>query len=162
MSNSWTDEEQEQLRAAFNEHEPGTNGRINRSKLDELLVYVGQEPASDAALQELLRAHEDGANFDEFMDLMTQRAQQDDELSRGELLKAFEFFDKERKGFIPDAELRNVLRFLGNKVRRGRRLRVNLRLFVPRIVLPVTLPNRFCGTRAGTYTCLPPRPRCCS
>ena len=118
MSTLWTEEEREQLNAAFNEHNPGTDGRISRSKLDELLVYVGQEPTSDAALQELLVAYHDGANFDEFMDLMTKRAAQDDALSREELLNAFEFFDKERKGFIPDAELRNVLRFLGNKVRR--------------------------------------------
>eukprot|EP00937_MAST-01D_sp_MAST-1D-sp2_P000086 g86.t1 len=111
----WTLEEQEMLRDAFQEHSPDDGGRLKHAQLAKLFVAVGSDPDADERVQALLQ-NGDGANFDEFLAMMTQLAEQDDVLTRDELLRAFRFFDRENKGFIPDAELRNVLRFLGDRM----------------------------------------------
>ena len=133
----WSATELRDLEEAFSHHDADSDGRLTPAEHRRLLVYVGQDPDGDAALKQSLTvldslrdtaAEGEGVVFAEFLDVLTQRAEQDtaalaalggggSRLSpREALLAAFRVFDRENKGYIPDAELRNVLRFLGDKL----------------------------------------------
>lgn len=122
---AWSASELADLEEAFGHHDADDDGRLTLDELRRLLVYVGQDPAGDDALRKSLvildslqggGGAEGAVAFPEFLDVLTQRAEADEASSREQLLAAFRVFDRENKGFIPDAELRNVLRFLGDKL----------------------------------------------
>jgi calmodulin len=81
----------------------------------EIVSDLGTELTKDD-LNQVIREYGLFIEFSDVVFVIQKLAQQDTPVSREELLSAFKIFDKEGTGFIPRAEMRGILRHLGNKM----------------------------------------------
>jgi Ca2+-binding EF-hand superfamily protein len=86
-----------------------------RFYLQEIVSDLGTELTKDD-LNQVIREYGLFIEFTDVVFVIEKLAQQDTPVTRDELLKAFKVFDKEGTGFIPRAEMRGILRHLGNKM----------------------------------------------
>jgi calmodulin len=113
---AWKDE----FELYFSEHDQGQKGFVSSDELTALLAFLGHDLQEDAQLRRrVAQLGEKGMTFAQFMGMLDELSSKGPELpSREDLLRAFQAFDPEKSGFIPDHELRNVMRSLGEKMSR--------------------------------------------
>jgi Ca2+-binding EF-hand superfamily protein len=136
LANAMLNEEQKaDLQEIFNLVDKDNDGRISmeelkvkslrllcsdshysaRFYLQEIVSDLGTELTKDD-LNQVIREYGLFIEFTDVVFVIEKLAQQDTPVTRDELLKAFKVFDKEGTGFIPRAEMRGILRHLGNKM----------------------------------------------
>ncbi|XP_040993059.1 calmodulin-7-like [Juglans microcarpa x Juglans regia] len=117
MADQLTDDQISELREAFSLFDKDGDGCITAKELGNVMRSLGQNP-TEPELQEMINeADTDNngtINFVEFLELMA-RVMKDAALEE-ELREAFRVFDKDQDGLISEAELRNVMTNLGEKL----------------------------------------------
>ncbi|KAL6907301.1 hypothetical protein GGI43DRAFT_397066 [Trichoderma evansii] len=116
-SNCLTDDEIADLKQAFSTFDQDGNGVITGKELGDVMRRLGLNP-TEAELQDMIREidtdNDDTIDFDEFVAMMTTKAQGQDEDM--ELREAFKVFDRDGSGTISAAELRLVMQSIGENL----------------------------------------------
>merc|ERR1719331_1449497 len=91
------------------------NGKLD---YDEFVMRaMGQNPTEDELLNMILEVDLDGngtIEFPEFLELMKQKATEDDDADT--IREAFKIFDRDKDGFISTKELKKVTTMLGQQL----------------------------------------------
>jgi len=102
-----------EFKEAFAQLDIDGDGNITKKELDTVMRKFGENP-TEAELQDMINQADDDGNgsidFREFLTMMAKRKGID---LVEEIRDAFRVFDKECSGFIPAAELRQVMTNLG-------------------------------------------------
>ena len=93
------------------------DGSITTKELGVVMKSLGQNPTEDELTDMINEIDEDGngtVDFDEFLSMMIKKASCKDPYD--ELKEAFKVFDKDQNGYISEAELKQVMRQLGEEL----------------------------------------------
>eukprot|EP01096_Ripella_sp_DP13-Kostka_P005283 TRINITY_DN1804_c0_g1_i1.p1 TRINITY_DN1804_c0_g1~~TRINITY_DN1804_c0_g1_i1.p1 ORF type:complete len:154 (+),score=59.15 TRINITY_DN1804_c0_g1_i1:27-464(+) len=88
---------------------------INAKQLVSVLRYMGQNP-SDAEAQDMITKFGSGGTMTQQAFVTMMSAKNKDDGSEESVIEAFQVFDKDGKGYISAADLRNILTNLGDKL----------------------------------------------
>jgi calmodulin len=117
MVRELTEKQIADCKEAFSLFDKDGDGSITMKEMGTVMRSVGQNP-TEAELREMVNEVDpDGKgtiDFPGFLNLMAHKMKDTD--GEEELKEAFRVFDKEKKGYIPAAELRHVLTNLGEKL----------------------------------------------
>lgn len=117
MANHLTEEQIAELKEAFSLFDQDGDGTITTVELGTIMQSLGQNP-TEAELQDMINEVDADGNgsidFPEFLTMMARQMKDID--STQEIKEAFRVFDKEGKGYISAADLRNVMTNLGEKL----------------------------------------------
>ncbi|CAM6045286.1 unnamed protein product [Sphagnum compactum] len=117
MVRELTEKQIADCKEAFSLFDKDGDGSITMKEMGTVMRSVGQNP-TEAELREMVNdVDPDGKgtiDFPGFLNLMAHKMKDTD--GEEELKEAFRVFDKEKKGYIPAAELRHVLTNLGEKL----------------------------------------------
>jgi calmodulin len=117
MVQELTEKQIAECKEAFSLFDKDGDGVITMKEMGTVMRSLGQNP-TEAELRDMIsEVDPDGKgtmDFPEFLNLMSRKMKDTD--SEEELKNAFHVFDKEKKGYIPAAELRHVLTNLGEKL----------------------------------------------
>ncbi|RID58592.1 LOW QUALITY PROTEIN: hypothetical protein BRARA_F01882 [Brassica rapa] len=115
MADQLTDDQISEFKEAFSLFDKDGDGCITTKELGTVMRSLGQNP-TEAELQDLMNeADADGngtIDFPEFLNLMAHEGL----IQWKSLKKPSGFFDKDQNGFISAAELRHVMKNLGEKL----------------------------------------------
>ena len=105
-----------EYREVFNLFDKDGGGSIDTDELGAVMRSLGQNP-SEADLKEMVKQVDIDGNgtidFEEFLGLMANKT--DDIGTEEDIVKAFELFDKDHKGYFTLSEMRSVLANPGEK-----------------------------------------------
>ena len=112
-----TDQENEELRQAFNLFDTDGAGTIKSEEVRVALTVLGFNPSHEE-IQELLAKHDTGKqgtiSFDEFTNIILDKIS---ELRPNEdLIRAFDTLDRDQDGYISLQDLQDVGDFLGSNL----------------------------------------------
>lgn len=117
MANDLTEEQIAEFKEAFSLFDQDGDGTITAVELGTIMQSLGQNP-TQAELQDMINEVDADGNgsidFPEFLTMMAKKMKDIDSVH--EIKEAFRVFDKEGKGYISAAELRNVMTNLGEKL----------------------------------------------
>ena len=103
-----TEEEKEDIRAAFNRYDLDGNGTLDRNEIEAMLRELKKKPPTKNQLNKIFEQADtngDGAiSFDEFVDVIT-KLRKDKE---AEIRECFKIFDQDGNGTIDKQELYNI------------------------------------------------------
>ncbi|KAF3904211.1 Calmodulin [Orbilia brochopaga] len=114
MSHQLSADEVRTFREAFNHFDKDGNGEISIAELGEVMKGLGQNPTESELVDIIHEVDQNNTgtiDFDEFLALMAPR--NDIRNLESELRDAFNVFDKDKTGTIDAAELRLVMKALG-------------------------------------------------
>ena len=114
---SFTDEQIDEIREAFNLFDSDGSGAINYKELKAAMKALGFNTSKDEMEKIIKQVDADGSGqieFPEFMLMMTGNMSKID--SREEILKLFARFDRTAKGYIDLDDLKHVAKELGHDV----------------------------------------------
>ena len=114
---SFTDEQIDEIREAFNLFDSDGSGAINYKELKAAMKALGFDTSKDEMEKIIKQVDADGSGqieFPEFMLMMTGNMSKID--SREEILKLFARFDRTAKGYIDLDDLKHVAKELGHDV----------------------------------------------
>ena len=114
---SFTDEQIDEIREAFNLFDSDGSGAINYKELKAAMKALGFDTSKDEMEKIIKQVDADGSGqieFPEFMLMMTGNMSKID--SREEILKLFARFDRKAKGYIDLDDLKHVAKELGHNV----------------------------------------------
>merc|ERR1712076_257943 len=106
-----------EFREAFDEFDTDKSGAISHKELLGVMRATGQNPTEDELLNMILEVDLDGngtIEFPEFLELMKQKATEDDDADT--IREAFKIFDRDKDGFISTKELKKVTTMLGQQL----------------------------------------------
>lgn len=109
------------MRNAFKAFDHDDKGFIEYADLTQILEILGQkldDKAIKALIKEVDKANSGKLNFSQFCKLASRFVEVDDEGPAlvGELKEAFRVYDREGKGYLPVATLRQILHELDDKL----------------------------------------------
>lgn len=117
MADHRTEEQIAEFKEAFSLFDQDGDGTIITMELGTIMQSLGQNP-TEAELQDMINEVDADGNgsidFPEFLTMMWRKMKNID--STEEIKEAFRVFDKESKGYISAAELRNVMTNLAEKL----------------------------------------------
>eukprot|EP01115_Flamella_aegyptia_P002558 TRINITY_DN136648_c0_g1_i1.p1 TRINITY_DN136648_c0_g1~~TRINITY_DN136648_c0_g1_i1.p1 ORF type:complete len:152 (+),score=64.12 TRINITY_DN136648_c0_g1_i1:68-523(+) len=117
MAGKLTEEQIQELKEAFQLFDRDGDGLITSKELGTVMKSLGQNP-SEQELHDMI--HEVDANgngmidFPEFLEMMSNKMSKEGQ--EEELREAFKVFDQDGSGYISAAELKNVMRQIGEKL----------------------------------------------
>merc|ERR1712059_56527 len=103
-----------EFKEAFDEFDKDGSGAISSKELLGVMRAMGQNPTEDELLNMILEVDLDGngtIEFPEFLELMKQKANEDDDADT--IREAFKIFDRDKDGYISMKELKKVTTMLG-------------------------------------------------
>ena len=119
MADQLTEEQIAEFKKAFSPFDKDGQGKgaLTSKELGVVMRSLGQDP-TEAELQDLInRFDSDSKGAVDFPEFLTMMAQKMRERHRRQSVKeAFRVFDKDGKGFISAAQLRDVMTDLGEKL----------------------------------------------
>ena len=114
-----TDEQISEFKQAFSLFDKDGDGAITSKELGTVMQLLGQSP-TETELQDMINEVDDDGNgtidFTEFLNMMARKMQDtdsDDDEYNMALKEAFKVFDKDGKGFISAADVKQVMASLG-------------------------------------------------
>ncbi|KAJ6551371.1 calmodulin-like protein 12-like protein [Mycena capillaripes] len=117
MADQLSEEQISEFKEAFSLFDTDGDGTITAMELGTIMRSLGQNP-TEAELRDMINEIDSDANcvidFPEFLTMMARKMRDTD--SEEEIKKAFKVFDKDGNGYISAAELRQVMRNLGEKL----------------------------------------------
>ena len=118
MASNLSPKKVKELKEAFALFDKDGNGQITTEELGDVMRSLGFNP-TPAELKDMIHDADRGGDgtiqFNEFVTLMTMETDQSD--LDMELKGAFDFFDKDKSGFITADELKQAMRTLGEDMR---------------------------------------------
>merc|ERR1711879_449408 len=106
-----------EFREAFEEFDKDGSGAISSKELLGVMRAMGQNPTEDELNNMVMEVDLDGngtIEFPEFLELMKQKATEDDDADT--IREAFKIFDRDKDGFISMKELKKVSMLLGSQL----------------------------------------------
>ena len=117
MADQLTEEQIAEFKEAFSLFDKDGDGTITTKELGTVMRSLGQNP-TEAELQDVINEVDANGNgtidFPEFLTMISRNMKDAD--SEEEIKEAFGVFNKEGDGYISAAELRHVMRNLGEKL----------------------------------------------
>jgi len=115
MTEYGLDEEQnDEFREAFSVYDKG-QGSVDARNFGFVMRYMGQNP-SDAEVSDMLAKYGSGMAMplNGFLKMMGDKLR--DVQTEDGIIESFQVFDKDGKGYVSAAELRNILTNMGDKL----------------------------------------------
>merc|ERR1712046_444668 len=107
----------EELRELFNVVDTDKDGRISvKYELKQILEDISGKRLMPDEENSITDEYGQHIEFSDMLEIIANMAMDDVPYSRAELLRAFKTFDPDNKGYIPAAEMRDILRHLGSKM----------------------------------------------
>ncbi|KAJ6551372.1 calmodulin [Mycena capillaripes] len=116
MVGQLSEEQISEFREAFSLFDTEGDGTIITKELGTFMRALGQN-LTEAELQDMINEDVDGCcifDFNDFLTIMARKTRNTD--SEEEIKEASKVFDKDGNGYISTAELRQVMRNLGEKL----------------------------------------------
>jgi len=110
-------EQLNEFREAFSVFDKDGDGTISEKELGTVMRALGLNPTEEELTQMVKEVDQDGngeVDFDEFCAMMIRRMEDED--GDEEILEAFQVIDRDGDGFITEADLKDLLATLGEKV----------------------------------------------
>merc|ERR1711872_54252 len=117
MAQPFNELQDAEFREAFDEFDTDKSGAISHKELLGVMRAMGQNPTEDELLNMILEVDLDGngtIEFPEFLELMKQKACEDDDADT--IREAFKIFDRDKDGYISTKELKKVTTMLGQSL----------------------------------------------
>jgi Ca2+-binding EF-hand superfamily protein len=112
-----TEEKVAEFLCVFELLDKDKDGKISIQELGMVMKHLNQTP-SEKDLQEMIAEVDFDGNgaidFDEFMDLMTYKMQDDD--TEEEISEAFKIIDRDSKGYINRHSIKSIINYLGENL----------------------------------------------
>jgi calmodulin len=116
MTSKLTEEQIAEFKEAFSLFDKNGDGTVTTKELLTVMRALGRNPTQEELADMLNGVDADGngtIDFPEFLSLMASKISDVD--PEDEILSAFKVFDKDGNGFISAAELRHIMKKLGQK-----------------------------------------------
>jgi len=118
VADQFTDSQIDEMKEAFNLFDRNKDGNVLIIQLGSLLKMLGIH-TTDAELKVYIEEgiEEDGATIDfpEFLTLMSKVLLKSK--SESSLLEAFQIFDKDENGYIPEEDFKTIMTDMGEKLK---------------------------------------------
>jgi len=117
VSEKLSPEQLAEFREAFSVFDKDGDGTISEKELGTVMRALGLNPTEEELTQMVQEVDTDGngeVDFDEFCSMMIRRMEDED--GDEEILEAFQVIDRDGDGFISEADLKDLMTNLGEKV----------------------------------------------